>query len=110
MSHTPGPWEVFDHAPWSVWHGNTQIATCRVMEVDSHKIRGRKKDRIAPFFEVDPETTHANALLIAAAPELLTALKRMRDLIRDNPDVRVEAKGLDAFEKAAAAIAKAEGR
>lgn len=51
--------------------------------------------------EYNPETWRANALLIAAAPELLEALKGV---------VRVADRKTREFDAARAAIAKAEGK
>ena len=64
-AHTPGPWTVHDHAPWSVWTGDTQIASCRWY--DEPMVLGA-------YCEGDSERAQANARLIAAAPELLAAL------------------------------------
>ena len=76
MTHTPGPWHLHDafgnQDGVGVYRGETQIAG----------VFGRSRDDL-PRQEADAET-HANARLIAAAPDLLNALKmqvtyRMRD-------------------------------
>jgi hypothetical protein len=87
-SHTPGPWEAHNHRIYAE-DTNLHIADiCR-----------------AP----DGDWSPANARLIAAAPELLAALKIMTPLVRlkyGNLDSEVYLQ----TEKALAAIAKAEGR
>lgn len=82
MGHTPGPWTVGEHR--GVWVGP-------VVHADGKGVA----------FVVGSED---NARLIAAAPELLAALKDLRVFVSDNlifsPEVAV----------ADRAIAKAEGR
>lgn len=51
----------------------------------------------------------ANAQLIAAAPELLEALKRMIDVGCEHYDMDMGPNGIAAIECACAAIAKAKG-
>jgi hypothetical protein len=106
--HTPGPWEVGGV-------GNT----CVTPSTD-------KQERICVCWDTFPkqlddgswedhtQEIQANARLIAAAPELLAALKECRDRLSDwvecsdrNEDV---ADDNAALEMAIAAIAKAEGR
>lgn len=106
--HTPGPWKVWDHAPYSVWLGDkSQVAACRWTTDD-----GKPEPECV---QSDAEA-QANARLIASAPDLLAALKRLID----NPGPRkaddefVAHKKLgahiEAVSAARAAIAKAEGR
>lgn len=82
--HTPGPWTVFDEK-WGI--GVTtdcaDIAHCGGFDTN----RSRDEER-------------ANARLIAAAPDLLTAL--------DELAFRAERHGVNAYE-ARVAIAKARG-
>ncbi|ANA73647.1 hypothetical protein [Pseudomonas aeruginosa] len=94
MSHTPGPWQISDD------HGKRWIETlanddtiCEVHRRDRNV--GRDKD----------EQFHANARLIAAAPELLEALQDLDALRGPFPpsDEAVES----AWRKASAVIAKA---
>jgi hypothetical protein len=68
---TPGPWleynsqgaKILNH--WRIWDGKTSVCTLAACE--------------------NPEMEHANARLIAAAPDLLAALERaMRDI--ENPE------------------------
>lgn len=82
-AHTPGPW----------------IANGSAVETD--RPRGQPSDVLA-FLHLDAGLpTEANARLIAAAPDLLVALKR---IVKD-------ATGLTpaSLDEALAAIAKAEG-
>lgn len=80
--HTPGPWSVVVR---SAYTGNYLVK------------------------EAGPEDDYANARLIAAAPELLSALT---DLLRYCSEPIYETTDLlekDIFKKARAAIAKARG-
>lgn len=64
MSHTPGPWKVVDR--WYVWTDDD--VGCEVAKVCDENL--------------DDDTlvqADADARLIAAAPELLAALKLLRD-------------------------------
>lgn len=65
---TPGPWPSpsFTCAPYSIWCGDTQIATCRWTDDDGRTQR--------ECVQNDSES-RANAKLIAAAPDLLEALQ-----------------------------------
>ena len=88
--HTPGPWEVAyqDKNGQSVVKGeHIEVATCW-----HHCVGSIEKEM------------HANARLIAAAPELLEALKELM-VAAD----RVSAEPVTWLGKARAAIAKAEG-
>lgn len=98
-AHTPGPWRV---------DGNTDIRV--------HSIGGKYVARIFSLLGTDSErdrvTEQANAQLIAAAPDLLTAAKEIEALVAahvypqpDKPDSKW-AKLVRLRE----AIAKAEGR
>lgn len=83
-AHTPGPWTYY-HTGWLVYAGKL-IADC-----------GRSG-------ELSPDEMRANANLIAAAPDLLAALKRLLSATEQNlGDIH------DAEEQARAAIAKATG-
>ena len=86
MSHTPGPWSA--HA-----HESTDTYTIHVA--------GRSWESWAVAHVGDCTDDEANARLIAAAPDLLEALK---NVIRGVPDT------WDGVIKARAAIAKAEGK
>jgi hypothetical protein len=98
MSHTPGPWKVARSSgdgkrifvqsdlDRDNWH-------CCRCEVDSD--------------DCDSKTAKANAILIAAAPELLDACKGLMDLLTDEAS---EVKPGPVYEAAANAIRKAEGK
>lgn len=86
ITHTPGPWALQD------------------LGLEAHLKTNDRFLIVSTFFRVatvpgDGTETAANAILIAAAPELLAALKH---LIRNG--------GPGDFPQAEAAIAKAEGR
>lgn len=86
--HTPGPWVFQAHDHWlpavvigeSVWHAGL--------------VTGRER----------PGEHEANARLIAAAPDLLAALKALLPWVAAPPSDSAE-----AWRAAQAAIAKAEG-
>jgi hypothetical protein len=91
--HTPGP--------WTTKRGTSQMVSTdtTVAALSDHADDG------ARYWIFSPADGHgdraADAALIAAAPEMLEALKRWRD----RPSFRRE-----DYEAACAAIAKAEGR
>ena len=94
MSHTPGEWEV---------HPHTAKDSFIVMARDE---AGRFDVAYAPFINETPDpkaTAYANARLVAAAPELLAALKALMPYVRGSDSFSWE---VDA---AIAAINKAEG-
>lgn len=120
MTHTPGPWNVLSNSN-QIWCADYPVAevTCGVWGDDYPSLRlvgpslqikaEAYMDRIA-HGEVFKETAESNACLIAAAPDLLEALKKIA-----NPPVVVE--GDRPFEViswaaeiAKQAIAKAEGK
>lgn len=101
MKHTPGPWTV-DRA-WHIDKGFLRI------------IRDPRLERVAMIPDVERELDEAlaDAHLIAAAPDLLAALRPFANLI-ENPDEWPD--GLhqwfvdtDDIRRAIAAIAKATG-
>lgn len=85
MSHTPGPWEI----------------TTRLTFGWDVKVKDRDWLICGLCFE-DDDDKKADALLIAAAPDLLEALET---LIQDQRDA-----SLPVLAKARAAIAKARGQ
>jgi hypothetical protein len=100
VSHTPGPWQhngIDDdgdpYPPTVVWSGTTLI--CGPV------------GRIGIYVDPHPDEAGANFLLIAAAPDLLEALKTLSAEERRDDDDPVL---LAARDKARAAIAKAEGK
>jgi hypothetical protein len=98
--HTPGPWQV--HTYYVARHGITaQLVPYRLATV------------IGAFDQVDNNvpgpSCEANARLIAAAPELLAALRDTLEWLREG---KVDGVGFDeqqVVDTISAAIAKAEG-
>ena len=96
INHTPEPWKVVtrlsgseNHRGYGIWTSTQGFYLAEVIPVDTNGIEG-----------------WANANLIAAAPELLEALKEIIKLYgRSRLPARV-----DAIAKGKAAIAKAKGR
>ena len=93
-AHTPGPWHYRPHAVDS----NYMLIFCSGDQHEGDNLRGYCGE--------------ANARLIAAAPELLAALKDvMRSCRRDfTADAQGECDFRNAYSEQIAAIAKAEGR
>lgn len=90
--HTPGPW-------------NTAFATEGVMEVEApHNVICRVFGDATD--EIYKNEIQANARLIASAPDLLLALKGLRDMILDTPECRSPDKA-ERMRNADAAIGKA---
>jgi hypothetical protein len=102
--HTPGPWKVY-HALL-----RPQFPGSKIIEVQDY--RGEAVVTWSGFDNSDRlKKTHlANAHLIAAAPELRAALQEL--LLAAQPYTRKKAdhRILLAYDAAARAIAKAEGR
>ena len=81
--HTPGPW----------WHSGLEVGTVPMMMVKVAKVSG-----------ANHQEAQANAVLIAAAPDLLAAL---REFVKSFEGCYAD--GEPAMIKARAAIAKATG-
>ena len=97
MKHTPGPWEAdFETYPIMV---RSQSETWPLVDE-----LGNEEGR-AGVFIANTGDNKANARLIAAAPDLLEALKDMLD----NHEDACTGYGEGAADKARAAIAKATG-
>jgi hypothetical protein len=100
--HTPGPWHwrLSDNATPHIEHGD-----CLPDEI------GMLKNRVCvmPSEIMHDYNSLANARLIAAAPEMLEALKVLCNFKRECP-CEVSNEELAAWDKAYAAIGKAEGR
>jgi len=95
--HTPGPWSVGSstvtingagHSALAIWPPKAKAGK-----------RGKQICLVAPIYDWN-ETDEANARLIAAAPELLEALRHLRE----------HGVSPRAWDMLNAAIAKAEGR
>jgi hypothetical protein len=98
VSHTPGPWEV-----WEINDGDSR-PEWRVVQVTG----GRATPWVA---SVDGR---GNARLIAAAPDLLAALERMRWLLERVEGTEMSAEAMrpvfgHLYSEARATIAKATG-
>lgn len=90
--HTPGPWEA------GQWNNTWETAKVR------HVLTG---NILADVFGKSPVAT-ANARLIAAAPELLEALRELVTRCDGEPGVRADGSNIDTMQ-AHAALDKAEG-
>lgn len=103
MAHTPGPWVASEGHPSDVWHVDMPGRAWSV-------VVGRHDED----FDQPVEEVQANAKLIAAAPDLLAALRLGLEWSADDgyPDDHCMVSPCErAFRQAArAAIAKAEGR
>ena len=98
-THTPGPWRIGDAGNTIFGPKNGNPSPERVATIHGGKIDQSACDRLL--------TMQANARLIAAAPELLEALKRVRHAFY----VDGSSKALRlAFENTKELVAKAEGR
>ena len=92
-THTPGPW----HCGYEDLGGETLC----------YKVYGNDNQRIATFGRWNGVGDEANANLVASAPELLEAIKRVRHAFY----VDGTSKALRiAFEGTKEIVAKAEGR
>jgi hypothetical protein len=105
MSHTPGPWAVDDDTLeiFSIVPGHSTGWIAKVLGNDDN---GRP---------LSPDEMAANARLIAAAPEMLSALRAARDDLSDLLEVaHLTDEGVAdttaVLDQVIAAIAKAEGR
>jgi len=100
-AHTPGPWHAFYKAKYDEWHVSVQVS-------DSHTMRQWL------FSDGIPTKNEFDARLIAAAPDLLEALKTVVRVIEANPPSIVDtiwARGYETLlDHCSAAIAKAEGK
>jgi hypothetical protein len=94
--HIPGPWHVEQNEDGLVIHSDDGTEICEVTG--------------QTFDEYAEEETEANAKLIAAAPELLDALKMAECVIENYKDELDEAdEDVPALAEIRAAIAKATG-
>ena len=94
-NHTPGPWESIRHEKWRDWEPQKQPSS--VCHVGDYTIITS-----GPSYEFHG-TDEADARLIAAAPDLLGALKTMINAVGNKPVTSVD----EAERLAIAAIAKA---
>ena len=102
IKHTPGPWVVGSHDFLDQW-------VCIDAPSGDHDLDYKSWEGVAMAYgcEDSPfkglEKAKANAMLIAAAPELLEALESVLENCLDSDGLAA------AYEKARAAIAKAKG-
>jgi hypothetical protein len=101
--HTPGPWTVVESSD-KRQQGYIRCAHKFAPEAEECIAVARVTQRC-----FDRATTDANARLIAAAPDLLEALRRLADSISYDRDPAVEPYFREPLKAARAAIAKAEG-
>lgn len=95
MSHTPGPWKQFDG-----WGSDSR----KPIIVDSTPdVGGQCVANCICYVAASNDDFAANARLIAAAPELLQALKNLCEA------VQFVAPGVYCLDEMKAAISKAEG-
>jgi len=93
MSHTPGPWVV---GPDSKYHQQSYIPVLA---------RVQNMHWAVAWVVMDEETHGDNVRLIAAAPDLLSALEEIRDLLHEStarPDYEVRREALALAENACA--------
>jgi hypothetical protein len=103
MTHTPGPWHVCGAERGGCICGHVWDATGNVHVASATALNMVNPDDLESQ-EVcvhDVDETKANARLIAAAPDMLAALKAV---------VAIADRRTDEFDAARAAIAKAEGK
>lgn len=99
--HTPGPWNDNSRKPLPLDPDPEWDLACAVWTADGEFFvcSAKGPSKAGKFNRLSPQERHANMRLIAAAPELLAALRRAVAGVMD-PEARQLAK---------AAIAKAEG-
>lgn len=98
MNHTPGPWEL---------QGQWQLKTHTGEWVEAECIEAPKWGIIGAWIDSSSDERVANARLIAAAPELLAALKQCTGVLRTWCVTKDEEQVINNAE---ALVAKAEGR
>lgn len=77
--HTPGPWQVTESSDWAGMGGvSLGIDDARGQE-------GERDYHLATVVHGDPDELRANALLIAAAPRMASALQRAAHLLAELP-------------------------
>jgi hypothetical protein len=97
--HTPGPWHTYNMGhgqgnPWEVWPDKGLTPICRL--ISGGVARGN--------FE-----GHANARLIAAAPELLEALERAAPCLQAAVEALQSKEDAACLKQVRGAINKAKG-
>lgn len=105
VRHTPGPWTIYDDGP-----DGSDVILANV-DNENWDIAYVSND----VCEARPELERkANSHLIAAAPDLLSALTGLVNIVSDDPDdypdMAAYLQAKDRERAGSAAIAKAEGR
>ena len=109
MSHTPGPWKHI--GGWAVYSQDDRPLARAACAFAADCLRESSEDERWNAESAIPDSeAESNARLIAAAPELLAALKRIIDDFEAKTDASASSYWLPKWEAARAAIAKAEGR
>lgn len=102
--HTPGPWMVTDSG------GDVNVMDgCSIGIDDEFGADGGRTYFLATVVHGDPDELRANAELVAAAPELLAALKKLLHMPEFDGTPEVSLLRRDAKRAARAAITKAGG-
>ncbi len=103
--HTPGPWQVLPEEM-----GKNYLRVRGTVLGLRYKIADVRNPDYEDVTRADAELTHANARLIASAPELLEALIRLEaELVEDKYGECYEPSPFENLALARAAIAKATG-
>jgi len=99
MPHTPGPWRASEGWPSDVWHVDMpgRNYSVGVSRADSDE-------------DMTVAEVQANAHLIAAAPEMLQALREIEEECARRLRKGKDQGDLDTLRVCRTAIAKAEGR
>lgn len=104
--YTPGPWEITSHRP--PYSEENDFPGVGISIPDAELASGIHKDAI----EVWGENSEANARLIAASPDLLTALIALREYLSKCPPHAGDTTGAEwgrVMDQSGAAIIKATG-
>ncbi len=98
ITHTPGPWEWWTSCSWRRLR---------------RSYRGKSQDVLMPFVcsdgQPDIQVSPEDMALIAAAPDMLVAIKMIIDqtmMLQHSPETRLN----DIWDIAHAALARAKGR
>lgn len=101
ITHTPGPWNVRNH-------GDTNLYTVEQTDGQLRSIIAEIREAwLCPEHVGDGNQAPRIARLIAAAPEMLEALKQANEQLGNDPRWKVSTLRLDVIR---AAIAKATGQ
>lgn len=113
MSHTLGPWNADGSSiPYKYREGERyyEIVAPTPAGLSTNGFNYSVADTSNRHHGISPEEDAANARLIAAAPELLGALKALYDLTEgDSRGTEYSQEPLEIIAKAREAISKAEG-